>query len=199
MISVITPCYNHARFIIENIKSVADQDVEHEHIIVDDSSTDNLVDILNPFRCVRILRHEKNRGLAAARNTAIRAARGDFIVPLDADDMLTPGSLKVRLQMFKENPGLRVVHGYALKIGESHSYSESIVDMKKGKLVRHPSRLHSQGMMYRRDIFDEYGLYYNVYSKEDKELTYRLGIHDKSPFKKNVIYNFSGNFRRDLI
>ena len=190
MISVITPCYNHARFIADNIFSVSLQEMECEHIIVNDGSTDNVGEFLDYYQSnygdIRVIHHEKNLGLCAARNTAIRAAKGEFIVPLDADDMLTPDSLFTRLEMFKNYPGLDVVHGYALKIGETHSYYNSIVDMEKGALQRHPSRLHSQGMMFRRRVFEKFGLYYDVYSKEDKELNYRLGIHDKSPFEKKV-------------
>ena len=193
MISVITPCYKQARYLFNNVQSVADQlvDLELEHIIVDDGNEDDSVD--EEFERhhwdwshhIKLVQHKKNLGLAAARNTAIRASVGEFIVPLDADDMLTPGSLKIRMDMFKERPGLHVVHGYALKIREI-CYYEARKAMEEGKLVRHPSRLHSQGMMYKREIFEKYGLYYDVYSKEDKALNYRLGIHDKSPLPKIV-------------
>lgn len=188
MISVITPCYNHARFMPDNILSVLAQDVEHEHIIVNDGSTDGVEKYLDSINTnsVRVIHHEKNLGLCAARNTAIRAAKGDFIVPLDADDMFAPDSLFNRLKMFNELPGLEVVHGYALKVGESHNYMSAVKDMSLGKLKRHPSRLHSQGMMFRKSVFEKYGLYFDVYSKEDKEFNYRLGIHDESPLKKKV-------------
>jgi glycosyltransferase involved in cell wall biosynthesis len=188
MISVITPCYNHARYISDNILSVMAQDIPHEHIIVNDGSTDKVEEILNSLNDpnIKVIHHEKNMGLCAARNTAIRAAKGEFIVPLDADDMFTPDSLSVRWKVFMAFSGLDIVHGYALKVKESHNYLSAIRDMDSGKLNRHPSRLHSQGMMFRKGLFEKYGLYFDVYSKEDKEWVYRLGVHDKSPLKKRA-------------
>ena len=191
MISVITPCYNHAQFIGECIKSVQAQTYEkYEHIIVNDGSTDNSEEVIKSFddSRIKLINHDKNLKLYAARNTAVRASKGYLVVPIDADDMLLPESLEDRAEFMYKDTSLDGSFGYALKIHDDATYEDAIRGM--GSLKRHPSRLHAQGMCFRRDVFERFGLYYDCYSKEDKEMVYRLGVHDKSPFPKIV------NFRR---
>ena len=91
-VSIIIPVYNGEKFIQRAIRSVVDQNFprkQFEIIVVDDGSTDNTLDIIQPFKdTIRIMRHEKNMGLATSRNTGIKAARGQYVVNLDADDYL---------------------------------------------------------------------------------------------------------------
>jgi glycosyltransferase involved in cell wall biosynthesis len=106
------PCYNAAPFLEQAIRSVLDQaGPPLELIVVDDGSTDNSVAVaegLGP--AVRVL-HQKNQGPAAARNRGVRAARGEFIAFLDADDVWLPGSLSRRLQCFGDDPQIGLVYG----------------------------------------------------------------------------------------
>lgn len=92
-VSIITPCYNHGNYLDECIKSVLSQTMPVlEHIIVDDGSTEiATLERLNRLEKegLAVLRQE-NRGPSAARNAGIGVARGDYIVSLDADDVLCP-------------------------------------------------------------------------------------------------------------
>jgi glycosyltransferase involved in cell wall biosynthesis len=99
IVSVIIPTYNHAHFIGEAIQSVLNQIFsDFEVIIVDDGSTDNTVDIVGSFVDKRIkYLYQDNKGLAAARNTGLRSAKGEFVVFLDADDILLPNKLAVQV------------------------------------------------------------------------------------------------------
>lgn len=77
-VSVVIPTYNRAHLLGRAIKSVLDQTYQDfELIIVDDASSDNTGQVVATFADPRIhyLRHEKNRGAAAARNTGIEASR----------------------------------------------------------------------------------------------------------------------------
>jgi glycosyltransferase involved in cell wall biosynthesis len=87
LVSVIIPNYNHTRFIPNAIQSVLAQDYpNYEIIVVDDGSTDDSRDVVARFgEKVRYIWQE-NQGLAGARNTGIRAAAGELIGLLDADD-----------------------------------------------------------------------------------------------------------------
>ncbi len=91
-ISVIIPCYNHAHYLPDAINSVLAQTyTDWEAIIVDDGSTDNTREVAARFTDTRIRYiYQENRGLSGARNTAIRAAEGEYLTFLDADDLLTP-------------------------------------------------------------------------------------------------------------
>ena len=105
MISVIIPAYNYAKFLPQCIKTLLAQAsdlFELEIIVVDDGSTDDTRDVVASYD-VRYL-YQENQGLSAARNTGIRAAQGDYVLFLDADDMLLEGCLEAHYINLQENP-----------------------------------------------------------------------------------------------
>jgi glycosyltransferase involved in cell wall biosynthesis len=97
-VSIVIPCYNQAEFLTDALGSLrAQTEPNWEAIVVDDCSTsgnpEGVVNGLGDLR-IRVVSHARNRGLAAARNTGIRRAVGDLVLPLDADDMLAPRYLE---------------------------------------------------------------------------------------------------------
>lgn len=105
LVSVIIPTYNYARFLPSAVKSVQAQDgVATEIIIVDDGSTDNTAAEAQAFGAAVRYIHQENQGLSAARNTGLRAARGEYLVFLDADDLLCKGNLASHLRLFTDRP-----------------------------------------------------------------------------------------------
>ncbi len=88
-VTVIIPAYNSASFVGRGIRSVLEQTMEDlELLVVDDGSTDGTADAVTGFHDSRLhlLRHSSNRGQCEARNTGLRAARGEWIAALDDDD-----------------------------------------------------------------------------------------------------------------
>lgn len=83
--SIIIPSYNQAEFLPDAIESALIQP-ESEVIVIDDGSTDNSLEIARRYP-VKVI-SQVNKGLASARNTGIMVAKGDFVLPLDADDIL---------------------------------------------------------------------------------------------------------------
>lgn len=120
-VSVIIPCYNSGEFINEAIQSVLDQTCKDlEIIVIDDGSNDSVTsNVLNSSRWerTRILRQE-NMGLPAARNTGIRAAVGEFILPLDADDRIDPSYVEKALAVMRTQPNIGIVYCKAMRFGE---------------------------------------------------------------------------------
>lgn len=104
-VSVIIPCYNGERFIAEAVESALGQTYgDIEVIVVDDGSVDGSEDVLRPFLAdgrVKFLKHERNRGIPAARNTGIRASRGGFIAFLDQDDVWFSHKLERQIPAFE--------------------------------------------------------------------------------------------------
>ncbi|MGH8528226.1 MAG: glycosyltransferase family 2 protein [Nevskiales bacterium] len=118
--SVIIPTYNRARTIARSIESVFAQSFQDfELILVDDCSKDNTAEIVRKWQSdprFRYIRHESNRGAAGARNTAIRAARTDYIAFLDSDDSWLPDKLNLQMQLLdKLGPAFGVVTGTMLR------------------------------------------------------------------------------------
>ncbi|WP_050050377.1 glycosyltransferase family 2 protein [Halostagnicola sp. A56] len=96
-VSVITPTYNDAQSVSRAIHSVLGQTYDdHEHVIVDDASTDDTARILGQYDDGRIktVTRETNGGLAAARNDGIREAEGEYVIFLDADDEFLPETIE---------------------------------------------------------------------------------------------------------
>jgi len=106
-ISVIIPSYNRATLLGRAVASVQAQDFKDiEILIIDDGSTDNTLEVVaglqgNESR-IRLVQHSKNRGEAAARNTGLREARGNFIAFLDSDDSWMEGKLHRQYAALKE-------------------------------------------------------------------------------------------------
>jgi len=98
-VTVVIPSFNCARFIREAVDSALAQTVPPlEVIVIDDGSTDGTPEIMAGYASdprVRYL-HQKNAGQSTARNNGIRAARGEFIALLDADDRWKPDKLETR-------------------------------------------------------------------------------------------------------
>lgn len=110
-VSVIMPAYNAVRFLSEAVDSVLKQTFQDfELIVVDDGSTDRTRDVVAEFFDPRIhYIYQDNRGPAAARNAGIAAARGEFIAPLDSDDLALPHRLTTQMSYLEAEPALSVV------------------------------------------------------------------------------------------
>lgn len=117
-VSVVIPCYNYASYLETCVQSALNQrDVDVDVIIIDDASTDD-ADLLAQQICdresrVRLVRHERNLGHLRTSNEALRLAASDFVVKLDADDLLTPGSLARSAKLLASDPSIGFVYGYA--------------------------------------------------------------------------------------
>lgn len=124
LVSVIIPVYNGAAFVGETIESALKQTCRNiEVIVVDDGSTDNTLSVLNKYaeqdHRVRVI-SQPNGGVSKARNTAIAAARGEFIAPLDADDLWLPAKLDRQLKRMNEaGPETGIVYSWWAWIDEA--------------------------------------------------------------------------------
>jgi glycosyltransferase involved in cell wall biosynthesis len=106
LVSVIIPCFNAEAWILDTLRSVADQGVtDVEIVVVDDGSTDASASIVQrEFEGVVLVR-TSNLGASHARNLGTEKARGSFFQYLDADDLLAPGKLRVQLDALEATNG----------------------------------------------------------------------------------------------
>jgi len=120
-VSVIVPAYNTAQFIAATLDSVFAQTLkDFEVIVVNDGSpdTDDLERVLEPYRERIVYLKQENRGLAGARNTGIRHARGKYLALLDSDDCWPPEYLAAQMKCFEETPALDLVYSDARLFGD---------------------------------------------------------------------------------
>jgi glycosyltransferase involved in cell wall biosynthesis len=124
LVSVIVPAYNAENFIGETINSVLSQSYENlEVIVVDDGSRDLTAAIVKSAarrdRRVKLLR-QQNLGVAAARNLAIEKASGDYIAPLDADDIWYPSKVEKQVRSLEEGgPKAGASYCWCISINET--------------------------------------------------------------------------------
>ena len=96
-VSIVVCTYNDSRFLTKALPSCLNQKVDKEIIIVDDCSSkpmDPEAQKIIDANKIRVIRHGKNQGLSAARNTGIAEASNAWVIPLDADDWFHPGGIK---------------------------------------------------------------------------------------------------------
>jgi len=123
-VSVIIPCYNYAHYLDNCLKNLLQQSHKNlEIIVVNDGSTDNCNEKIQPYLNKIVYIEKENKGLSAARNTGINAADGEYLGYLDDDDYLYPDHTVVLLG--------------ALLGGHRIGYSDAAVQYNNG-----PARLY---------------------------------------------------------
>ena len=134
-VSVIIPCYNQGRFLDEAVDSVLAQTMpDFEIIVVNDGSTERFTNKLleNYKRSKTTVRTIENRGLPAARNHGIRQSRGQYILPLDADDKIAPEFLEKCCKLLDEHAKIGFVYTYVKFFGgEEGSWQTEHFDERK--------------------------------------------------------------------
>lgn len=113
LVSVIIPCYKQAEYLAQAIESALSQTYDQvEVIVVDDGSPDGVAEVASRYPAVKYV-HQRNAGLAAARNTGLRESHGELVVFLDSDDWLLPGAIETGVDAFQAHPESGYVAGLA--------------------------------------------------------------------------------------
>ncbi len=216
-ISVILPTYNRADLFGKAVRSVLNQTYQNfELIIVDDGSKDNTTKVMEEFTDSRIkyLVHHQNRGAAAARNTGIKCAKGEYIAFQDSDDEWFPNKLELQMEIFNKLPyNVGIIYTDMLRIkegGKAEYWSSPTVTNKS---LINPTTLDYQvinigiqSTLIKKYCFDEVGLLDENFKKYvDLELFLRLiqkydFYHVKKPLVKYyTTQGISSNLKEDSI
>src|SRR6185437_2705463 len=121
LVSVIVPAYNVAEFIGDALNSVLAQTfTDYEIIVVNDGSPDTeaLEKALGPYMSRIVYIKQENRGVSAARNTAIKAARGSLLAFLDGDDTWLPNYFDVQVPGIQNDPTIDVLYPNVIMFGD---------------------------------------------------------------------------------
>ena len=185
LVSVIVPTYNRPAMLEEALRSVLAQTYTNFEIVVVNDAGEDVADVINRFQGrakISYLRHSENKGLAAARNTGIRAANGKYIAYLDDDDLYYPQHLEVLIG-FLENSDYRVAYTDSLQAFQSR-INDRYVTTKTEKLFSHDfdrdlflvnNYIPVLNIVHRRDLLEEVGYFDETLgTHEDWELSIRL-------------------------
>jgi glycosyltransferase involved in cell wall biosynthesis len=130
LVSVIIPAYNVAEFIGEALDSVLAQTfTDYEIIVINDGSPDSeaLERVLAPYLSRIVYLKQENRGVSAARNTGINAARGSLLAFLDADDTWLPSYLEIQVARIQADPTIDVLYPNVIMFGGSSEDGEEFM------------------------------------------------------------------------
>lgn len=198
LVSFIIPYYNAGETIQETVDSIFNQSYENFDIwIVNDDSTETgsvakLKDFEGNNR-VHIL-HQENSGPSIARNMAIQKTTADFIIPLDADDLIEKYVLQESIQFMVQNPETGVVYGNIQFFGEQNAIKKQADFSLERQVLMNQIAVTA---LIRKDVFNEVGLYDEFLSKlglEDWEFWLRMG-QSSWQFKKleKIFFNVRVN------
>jgi glycosyltransferase involved in cell wall biosynthesis len=113
MVSVIIPTYNYASFIGQTLRSLQLQSYpDFECLIIDNGSTDNTAEVVKPFLRDQRFKYikQENKGVSAARIAGLKAAGGEYILFLDADDLIERDKLKVAVEILEKHEDVALVY-----------------------------------------------------------------------------------------
>lgn len=188
-VTVVISCFNYARYLRQAVQSALSQEgVAVDVIIVDDASTDDSLHVARElsFTCeaVQVLAHANNQGVMETFNDGAKAASGEFLVRLDADDLLTPGSLRRSVAVARAYPSVGLVYGHPLHFSgdelplpRSKAASWTIWPGRSWLLDRCRSGINvitSPEALVRRSILEEIGYQAPLRHTHDMELWFRI-------------------------
>lgn len=151
-ISVIIPVKNGTNYLREALESLRSQGMDLEIIVVDDASDDGTAEMAREFGCT-VLKHDVCRGQIAAKNTGVSAAGGRYIMFMDHDDVMRPGTLKVLYDTLESSPDSAAV------MAKVKDFLSSEVESMPGLLIR-PDAYHglfTGAVLVRKSALDAVG------------------------------------------
>ncbi len=213
LVSVIVPAYNAETFVERTLNSILTQTYTNiEVLVVDDGSQDRTAEIVESFveKDSRvILLKQKNSGVAAARNLAIRKSKGEYIAPIDADDIWYPQKLEKQVQCILEaDQSVGLVYAWSVTIAEDDVIIggdiESSRDFKSVEGTVYPALVYANFIgnasvpLIRRSCFEKVGGYncqlkaHNAQGCEDWDICLRIAEH----YKFRVVQEFLIGYRQ---
>lgn len=145
LVSVIIPVYNVAQYVKQCLQSVLDQSYDNiEIIVIDDCGTDDSIAIVESIKekyqgekTIKILHHDHNRGLSAARNTGIKEAKGEWVYFLDSDDWISPDCIEILVKTATQTDGIEM----------------AVADYEASDGMRVPGNMLLDDGVYTKDIY----------------------------------------------
>lgn len=196
-VSVVIPAYNAQEYISESIRSVLAQTYRRvEIIVVNDGSRDRTPELLAGFGSrIRVI-HQDNMGLSGARNTGIRAARGELIAFLDADDLWLPQKTEKQVHLFKNDSRIGFVYTRILPFGPNAERDFRYISPRfhRGRILRHLFLypfITVSSVMVKKECLDKVCLFDPENpSTQDYDLWMRLAQYYRADFVPEALVRY---------
>ena len=181
-LSIVMACYNAMPYLPSAVDSIRQQTFEDwELIVVDDGSTDDSADWLREAASgdPRLhLCHQSNAGQNVAANRGIAMSSAQYIARMDADDVADPHRMRRQVEFLDANPAIGLVGGQIQRLGARRSGLESNFPLTHDQIVsllmKNHHALCNPTVMFRRDLFEQLGGYWQHDIAEDWDLFLRL-------------------------
>ena len=184
--SIVTPSFQNLEWLKLCAASVADQDVESEHIVQDAGSTDGTLDWIQNHKEIQF-RVEKDDGMYDAVNRGLKTSSGTICAYLNCDEQYLPGALARVETFFQNNPDVELVFGDAIVVGRSGEFlcqRKSLIPQLAHSLVSENLSILTCATFFRRSLFEKRGLWFNPKMRQlgDAEWLVRC-IQQKVPMR----------------
>ena len=199
LVSIITPAYNAAAYLVETIESVLSQTYQNwEMLIVNDCSKDNTAAIVQSYatkdKRIKLINLKQNSGAAVARNTAIQNAQGRYIAFLDSDDLWKKEKLQKQIRFMQQNGYAFIYSSYEhfketkeniqnqVQIPKSLNYNQALKGNQIGCLTVMLDRKQIPNIHFTTQKHEDYILWLNIlkhgitaYGIQESLALYRTG------------------------
>ena len=199
LVSVIMPVYNVENYVGAAVGSVLNQTYGNfELLIVDDCSPDRSIEVVRSFgdKRIRIIRHDCNRGLAHARNSAISASRGSLLAFLDSDDAMVKHRLAKQTRFMHGHPDIALCGGWVRRMSQ-----DGVIDPREHRITIDPDAVNASlvftnlfnasTIMMRREAVPDGG-FRNIFA-EDYEFLVRVASRYRLGFLREVLACYRQN------
>lgn len=201
-ISLYIPVYNDKKHLKKCLDSVLIQTYPVDEIIlIDDGSTGNLEEIISSYP-VKIITHKKNKGIAAARNTALKNVKNNLLASLDSDTAASPKWLETLIKHIRR----KNVAGAGGKLIETNKKGIAnkwrTIHMQQSwgdKILKNPPFLYGNNCLYKKPILEKLGGYNNKYKTNYEDYAISKKIMENH---HQLIYTPSAkvyHYRKDTI
>ena len=176
LVSILMPIYNYGNRINQTLKSVFNQDyTNYEIILVDDGSTDEYVKLklkqLESVEKIKVV-YKENGGPSSARNEAFKHSKGDYILPLDSDDMIMAGYIKTCVNILRGNEKISPVYCDTHHVGQMNGVEER-PEWTKERLVQGPFIVNCS-MFHKKSFEVVNGYDESLFGWEDYDMWIRM-------------------------
>lgn len=212
-ISIIIPVYKVEKYLHQCINSILKQKFkEYEIILIDDGSPDSCPSICDEYakknERIKVV-HQENSGVSNARNTGLKIAKGDFIMFLDGDDIMTEESLIKVYELIKEKNSDLFIFAYNELYSENELKHISIIDTKEETITINNKKDYYKildltktvifqvwGKVFNRSIIINNEIFFDesLISAEDCDFFFRYYLKTNNVFLSNIAVT---NYRRD--